>query len=207
MIELHTFAGLVDRLVVDTSETKPAYLLVGKSGRHMRLSPSAYFLLRRVYEGASFEEIAQEIAQSGASPCTPDDLATAYARIIARLTEIETAPETKRSGFWLRVRVLSTSLVQRIAYPLTSMFHPITAGSMIVSIIIALWLAFQFERPTFTNLRRSGLRICYFFVRFLFTSLDMQVLACTMGRYQAILVLRCIGYILFCIAMLVPLGR
>lgn len=163
MVELQNYMGLAEQLVVDTSETQPTYLLIGKSGRPLRLSSSAYFLLRHVYQGDSFEEIAQKISQFGGTPCTPQDLATAYTRIMARLTEIETTPETNRSGFWLRIRCIPQASVQIIARWLTGFFHPVIASIVLLMIVVSLWLMFQIRLPTHIQPQTFGIAYLIFF--------------------------------------------
>lgn len=141
MVELRDFAGLAERLVVDTSEEQPAYLLIGKSGRYLRLSPNVYAILRGIYDGLSFDALAEQLSQTQNRSITCDEVEAAYQHIIARLRSIEQEPVRDQLNFWFRLPLISAQLVAWLARPLTWAFHPWVALSGIgVIIIVALLL-------------------------------------------------------------------
>ncbi len=63
MVEGQESCGLDERLVVDTSEKLPTYLFLGKNGSYVKLSPSAYHLLKSIRAGTSFDALATALSQ------------------------------------------------------------------------------------------------------------------------------------------------
>lgn len=138
MMELENFRGLEEQLIADTSEDQPVYLLASKSGNYIRLSPSAYQLLHLRRSGVSFDAIAQELSQQTARNVSPDDVETAYRRVVERIAEIEANANRPRSGFLIRWPFLPERFVVRIASHLSVAFQPVVASCLLAATLVAL---------------------------------------------------------------------
>src|ERR687885_676281 len=104
MGELQGFRGLNERLVIDTSEKDPVYLLIGKNGSHIRLSASAHQLLRSISSGISFEAMAEILSRQQDRSISPTEVETAYKYVVGQIAEIERTTNRNPPGFWLRIR-------------------------------------------------------------------------------------------------------
>jgi putative peptide zinc metalloprotease protein len=134
--------GLQDRLVVETSENRPVYLLmVGNPPRYIRLSPFAYELLHQRSNGNSFAEMAEIVTQKTGKTISPSEIEIAYQKVFAEISEIEANQKTKLSGFLLRLPLIPKSIVNQIAVYLSVAYHrPVTLGLlglMVAATVIA----------------------------------------------------------------------
>jgi putative peptide zinc metalloprotease protein len=125
---------------VDTSETQPVHLLIGRNGSHIRLSPSAVQLLRQVGRGVSFEQLAEALSQRAATPVSAADIESSYRKVIDRITEIEAQRDNARGAFWFRRAILPGRAVSWIARGCRAAFHPVVAALFIATIAVALAL-------------------------------------------------------------------
>src|SRR6185436_3120099 len=100
-VDLQGFSGFSEPIAIDTSEQRRSYLLVGGDGRHLQLSPSAYYILRGVYEGLTWEQLAGQLNERQEAPVTPADVEAAYRHISEQLAIIEQRKAAKRAGFWV----------------------------------------------------------------------------------------------------------
>lgn len=118
------FDGLKERILVDTSENRTSYLVAGKNGSHMRLSPSAYNLLRIFISGMSYEEAAGRLEAQGRK-VTPEDLEIACRQVADSVLQIESTTDKMAGalGFWFRWRLLPKELVTRLIAPLRFAFR------------------------------------------------------------------------------------
>lgn len=132
--------GLEQRLIVDTSEGRPVYLLVAEKGSYLRLSASTYQLLRQVSRGTSFERLAEALTQQGGKPVTVGELEAAYQKVIARVDEIEARAGQAKGAFWFRRQLLPQTLVVKIASVLSAAFHPAMATFLVLLIAVAAGL-------------------------------------------------------------------
>ncbi len=146
---LKDFRGLKERLTVDTSEDQPVYLLAGKNGSYIRLSPSAYQLLQLCSSGISFEAIAEELSQQMAQDVSSDDVRAAYEHVVERIEEIEKNTSHPRPGFLVRFSLIPQKLVTFIASGLSIAFHPIVAAGLLVFIVVSIVPAIQSMSPDF----------------------------------------------------------
>jgi putative peptide zinc metalloprotease protein len=139
--------GLQDRLVVETSENRPVYLLlVGNPPRYIRLSPFAYELLHQHSNGKSFAEMAEIVTQKTGKKMSPADIEIAYQKVFAEISEIEANQKTKLSGFLLRLPLIPKSIVNQIAVYLSVAYHrPVTLG-LLGLMVAATVIAPQNER-------------------------------------------------------------
>lgn len=127
--------GLEERLLVDTSEAKPVHLLVVRNGAYVRLSASAVKLLRQVGQGATFAQIAEAINQSSPKQVSPADVEASYQKVVERIVAIEAQGDKLTGAFWLKRRLLTSALVERIARRAAAAFHPVAAAIFITLIV------------------------------------------------------------------------
>jgi putative peptide zinc metalloprotease protein len=146
---LADFKGLEEQLRVDTSEGPPAYLLIGRNGSHVRLSASAYRLLKIVASGVSFEEAARRISQRQGTVISASELETICRNVVDHLREIDRQADRSAvpPGFWLRVRLLPCVLVTRISSFLSHAFRPAVAWPLAALGAAALVLATALGPP------------------------------------------------------------
>lgn len=142
MVEFPGIRGLDEPIPIDTSEGRRAYLIVGSNGRYIKLSASAYTLLRAVRAGNSFHTLAQQLSERQARPVTPAEIEAAYQRVAAQIAQIAEKPSRNPPGFWLRWTLLPSTLVVRLARPLALAFHPLVAGGLIAALLTTMlvWL-------------------------------------------------------------------
>jgi len=140
MLELRDFRGLDDQIVIDTSEGEKSYLLVGKSGSHIRLSPSAYRLVKSVAGGQSFTSLAQRLSQHEGRPVSPAEVETAYLGVVDRIASIEgkAAAQALPSGFWFRFRLIPGQVVGRLSSWLALAYSPWVALLFVAFIAASL---------------------------------------------------------------------
>lgn len=142
MSELDDYRGFKERLVVDTSEQDPVYMLVGKGGAYMRLSPSAYQLLYQRSLGVSFTTLAEMISSQSGDRVSPEELKKAYLDLRERIDLIEEKYEKKRFGFWVKLPFIPENIVARISEAFSVLYRPsivrIAAAVLIFSVIVSL---------------------------------------------------------------------
>jgi putative peptide zinc metalloprotease protein len=144
---LQALHGLQERLVVDTSEGHPVYLLaVGKHHTYLRLSPIAHHLLQQRSVGVSFASLAETMSQAG-KPVSPAEVEMAYDKVVERITEIERSAKPIGADFLWRWTLLPESLVVRLASWLSMAFHKPIAYGLLAGIVAATAIA---PRQTFT---------------------------------------------------------
>lgn len=142
---LDQYQGLDEELLVDTLEGKRTYLLVGKKGTQVRLSSSAYQLVKAVRDGTSFHRLAQMVnEQRAGEKVSPAQLEEAYHGVMGKLAQIEerASDDILPGGFWLRWRIFPQGLVQKVSSFLSIFFHPYLAPVFLL--IIALGIAGAF---------------------------------------------------------------
>jgi putative peptide zinc metalloprotease protein len=145
MTELRTLRGLQERLIIDTSETQPGYLLAGKNRTYMRLSSSAYHLLQQRSRGTSFAELAEQLSRQKGQPVSPDEVETACQHILNQIAAIENKSTGNPTGFWLRLRLIPEKWVARIANRLSIGFQPYVAAGLFLAIISAVVLSLRLD--------------------------------------------------------------
>jgi putative peptide zinc metalloprotease protein len=137
MIDRELLQRINEHLVVDTSERRAVYLLIGRNGSYIRLSSSAVQLLRQVGQGTSFEHLAEVLSQRDAKMVLPADVETSYRKVIERITAIEAQGDKLRGAFWFRRGILPGPMVNRIARGCAPAFHPVATLLFLAIIIIA----------------------------------------------------------------------
>lgn len=140
--------ALEERLLVDTSEGRPVHLVAARNGAYIRLSPSAYRLLRDIAAGASFEEVAQHARRAGGLEVSAADVESAYQRLRQRIDRIEANARDPRGAFWFKRQLVPATAVAHIAAVLKYAYRPLVVGLLFALIGLGSLLAF-----------RSGLRV------------------------------------------------
>ncbi|MCP3166854.1 zinc metalloprotease [Myxococcus qinghaiensis] len=128
--------GIEQRLVVDTSEAHPVYLMVSRKGRYLRLSESTYQLLRQLARGATFEQLANAIRQKTNQPITAGEVEAAYRRVAESIEKIDREADKPVSGHWIRLSLLPAPLVARLASWLSPAFHPAAAAALLMGMLV-----------------------------------------------------------------------
>jgi putative peptide zinc metalloprotease protein len=149
MDRLPDIQGIQERLIVDTSEGRPVYLLaVGTNPTYIRLSSTSYYLLEQHSLGVSFESVAEDLNKKG-QQVSPAQVEAAYHKVLGQINEIERNPKSKQSEFFFRFPLLPKSWVRPIAASLSFAFSKIIVyfllGFMALAIAIAPHNDFKLE--------------------------------------------------------------
>ena len=147
-IDLHSLKGLTEQFVMDTSEKLPSYVLITKSGHHMRLSQSAYALIQKVHQGTSLTDIVEEMNRNQQQQVTLEQVETAYQHVIEKITAIEQRPHKPMFGMWMCFSILPDKVVSAIAQPLSVMFNRPVVIALLAMIVAAIF-AIIWQHPTF----------------------------------------------------------
>jgi len=126
---------------LDTSERTDSFVLRGRNGTRMRLSPIAYYLLERGRAGHSQEELAAGLAELTGQPVSVPEVEDAYLRLEERVRSIEDRSAPTPSGFWLAVPVIPENYVAPIARVVAYLFHPAVAAVLIALATVSVGLA------------------------------------------------------------------
>lgn len=126
---------------LDTSERTESFVLRGRNGIRMRLSPVAYYLLENGRAGHSQEELAAGLAELTGQPVSVPEVEDAYLRLEERVRSIEDRSAPAPSGFWLAVPVIPETYVAPVARVVAYLFHPAVAGVLIALAAAVVGLA------------------------------------------------------------------
>jgi putative peptide zinc metalloprotease protein len=124
--------------VLDTSEGKKSYLLRSDNGAQVKVSASAYSLLRAIHSGMSFADVAEVLNnREGQTKVSGDNLKAKYESLVARLNTVEaqSARQNLPWGFWFRFRLVPESTTARIASVLSILYHP-----AIVAVVVLVFI-------------------------------------------------------------------
>jgi putative peptide zinc metalloprotease protein len=142
MEKKYNWQGLEERLVVETSENRPVYLLlVGEPPRYIKLSVFAYELIHQHSLGKSFEEIAEIVREKTGKNLSPSEVETAYQKVLANISEIEDNQKNKLSGFLLRLPLIPKVVVNKIASYLAIAYYKPVAFFLLAFIVAATAIA------------------------------------------------------------------
>jgi putative peptide zinc metalloprotease protein len=131
--------------VIDTSERRPVYLLTRQNGAYVRLSPSAYQLLRLRVAGVSSEEIAHRLESQGAARVNPEQLEVAYQAMLESIRRIEDEFRPTFFGLWIKRRLMSQTLVARIGGRLSVLYRGVAPALLLSIVAIAAWRATSYS--------------------------------------------------------------
>ena len=156
MIELDDLRGIEEGLKVDTSEKEPVYMVADKGGSYIRLSPSAYHLLRTRKEGYTFEELSEALSKQKGKEVSPDEVEKAYHFVVKRIVDIRQNHKegSQKAGFWLRLPLIKERFVGVISERLAVAYHPLAAVGLLglMAVILVLGLQYQvFTVDSFTT--------------------------------------------------------
>lgn len=126
-LDLRGFQGLAEEMRLEAAGGVCHYLLISRNGRHIKLSPTSYYLVKAVHEGRSFESLAREFSSRGAQAVSAEEIEGAYRNIGDQIAGIEarTASSSLPFGFWFVRRLIREETVARIASRLAITFHPL----------------------------------------------------------------------------------
>jgi putative peptide zinc metalloprotease protein len=148
--DLHS---LNQRLVLDTSEEQPTYLLIGQNRSYIRLSSKAYHILHGVTSGITYDRLAGSLSQQEGRSILPKDVEAAYKEITERVEKIDGKTKPNPRGFWIRFQLIPERIVTGISRHLSVAFRPVPALVLIATIIIAISLGLR--QNLFANLINS----------------------------------------------------
>lgn len=146
MLDLGNFQGLEEETLVDTAEGR-RYLLVSSNGTHVKLAPGAYQLVRGVYAGRTFEDLAREFSDNSGLEVSRAEIEAAYSKVAELLADI--ASQDRRNlqlpaGFWLRVRLIPERAVAKVASIMAVAYRPVLAAALLVFIAVTFsWMSLQ----------------------------------------------------------------
>lgn len=141
---------LAGRLLLDTSETEPVYMITGSRGTHLRLSPSAYHLLRLREEGASFEDISEAIRSARGETIPPEEIEAKHDGLLRKIEELDQKDEDP-IGYLFRIRLLPAALVGRWSALLERAFAPGPVAVAVLIVTAALWYMKHLGMPAHTT--------------------------------------------------------
>jgi len=139
-------------IVFDSLEGKRSYLVYGINGSQVKLSSSAYLLLKSVRSGMSFSELARTLnAREGEKNVTEDELRNQHESLLVKLhgLEVQTSRQKTPWGFWMQLRLVPESYVAKIAAVTSYLYHPIvvccTMAILLAGTVAAFRKGFQFN--------------------------------------------------------------
>ncbi len=149
MLPLDSLQGLRERVIVDTSEGKPVYLIaIGTKPTYLRLSATSYYLLEQRSHGVSFESLAQTFSQANRATSSAE-IEIAYLNVCSQITEIEQRSLSNPSPYLFELPLLPKSVVQKIASIGSLAFAKPAIYTLVafVAIAIAIWPWFDRSFP------------------------------------------------------------
>lgn len=105
--------------VIHSSEKQKSYLVVTETGKHLKVSPTSYFLLESFAKDVSVQKIAETLNVS------VEKVNTCYENLTVKINELDRIESNRRKGFWFLWEIIPSNFVNCLAQPLSLMFHPI----------------------------------------------------------------------------------
>jgi len=151
---------------IDSSEQVKSHFYTAGDGCYLRLSPTAWKIMSGRESGRSFQELAEELSIEG-EDLTADSVEKAWQYLHVKIQDIQKKSSPVRSGFWLRVPLLSRGLVIRISRVFRGAYHP-SIAVVLLSLIAAgaVLFSLNFRRPT-ASLR--GQDLIYGYLLYIFS--------------------------------------
>lgn len=139
---LQGLRGLDGQLSIDCAEGT-SYVLSGEQGTYIRLSPSAYHLLKARRAGVSFGELAAGIGAQSGREVEEAEVEAAYNTLIGRIRAIRARAQHPPAGFLFRLKLIPAPLAKAIGTLLAPAFHPLVAcllfGIAVTVSIVPSW--------------------------------------------------------------------
>ena len=129
---------------MDTLEGKKSYLLSGANGEQVKLSLSAYSLLRSIHSGTTFAQLAETLNErKDREQVSEERLREKYESLVAELRrlEMQSARQTLPWGFWLRLRLVPENITAKIASRLSCLYHPLAVAVVLAVLTAAVLVA------------------------------------------------------------------
>ncbi len=127
---------------LDTSTSRPEFMVTGPSGRPIRISASAYHLLQAVRSGFCWDELALRMASPQQAAPSPADIESAYHRLMLKIDIIERqAGVSLGHGFWFRWPLIPRQQVGRWVSYLTPLFDRGVSAALLLFIGLTVTLA------------------------------------------------------------------
>jgi putative peptide zinc metalloprotease protein len=141
-VDLQTYEGFDETCLLDEISQRLNYIISNKNGQQISLSASAFYLLQAFRAGTSFEELAADLSRKlpRERAILPEQLERLYHDIIDQLAAIEkrTPSASLPFGFWLRLRILPQSVVNKLSSWMTFLYWPPIATWILLIIIAAI---------------------------------------------------------------------
>jgi putative peptide zinc metalloprotease protein len=151
---LKDYQGFDREMPIDALEKKRTYLIISKNGAQIRVSSSAYQLLRGVTAGRSIADLAREFNKTRkGEEITTQQLEDTFQDTVKKLRNIEERSSKFKLpwAFWIRLRLIPTPVVHRVSSVLSFLYRPHICGALLVGIGFAIFGLLQHVRITATN--------------------------------------------------------
>ncbi|MDQ3712769.1 MAG: hypothetical protein M3388_11205 [Acidobacteriota bacterium] len=135
--------------IIDSAEKQASYLIVTENGKHLKVSPTSYFLLQSFNRGLSPQEIADTLNQQQNSKIPVEKIIAAYEDLLSKIKQLDSDRNLRRSGFWFLWEIIPSSVVNRIAKHFSLMFHPVIFG--LAFILIFAGILINIRADTLSN--------------------------------------------------------
>ncbi|HEX8251224.1 MAG TPA: hypothetical protein VF599_23835, partial [Pyrinomonadaceae bacterium] len=112
-------------------------MIVTKTGKHLKVSPTSYFLLASFNKGIRPEQIAETLNVS------VEKVNSSYESLTKKINELDENQSHRRTGFWFLWEIIPGSLVEKIARPFSLMFHPFIVLPACALIFTSIFLNIQ----------------------------------------------------------------
>lgn len=141
---LRQLDGVEEQIPVDTSENETAYL-VSNGSKHLRLSPTAHFLLRHYIRSTPTQDVAAEMSKMSDAEVTREDVVRAQSSVVHRVAEMTETSPAMAPGFLFHVVLLSEECVQWVSTHLMRFFRP--RAVLVLLSLVAVAVLYGFTLP------------------------------------------------------------
>lgn len=128
---------------IDSAEKNPSYLIVTNSHKHLKVSPTSYFLLQNFNKGYSPQAVTDLINKNQSQKISVEKVVESYKNLIDKITEIDRRESPSRSGFWFLWEILPNHLVNIIARPFSLLFSPSVLAFVIILLGLSVFFGIQ----------------------------------------------------------------
>lgn len=130
---LRSLNGIENPRVVESAEQGKVYLLSNEEGKYIRLTESAFYLVRKRWEGESFRDIAATFCRQG-SATSADALQSSFDKILTRIRSIIESDRSITEGFVANWVLIPANVVQALSRLLHIIFYPKVACILVIII-------------------------------------------------------------------------
>lgn len=136
--KLHLKTDFSQTNIIDSAEKQSSYLIITKNNKHLKVSPTSYFILQSFHNELTPQEIADSLNHHQNSEISTTKILAAYENLCEKIEQIDNNEISKRQGFWFLWEIISSQTVNRLAQPLSLLFHPIVVVLMLILIFISI---------------------------------------------------------------------